>query len=157
GIVNPVDDMHEDNAPSHPKLLQELADQFTAHQFDVQYLVRAICNSQTYQRTSKPHGNNEEAEEALFSHMAIKTMPREPLFDSLAQVVGGPENRRGAAAKKPQQQNKKRGPVGARGQFLAFFRTDEGADPTEYQAGIPQALRLMNSPQFSNGAALLSQ
>src|SRR5207247_2655948 len=48
-------------------------------------------------------------------------------------------------------------PRGPRAQFVAFFQTDDGADPTEYGAGIPQALRLMNSPQLSNGGALLNQ
>src|SRR5439155_9311300 len=38
---------------------------------------------------------------------------------------------------------------GPREQFAGFFRVDEGADPTEYQAGIPQVLRLMNSPQLT--------
>ena len=33
---------------------------------------------------------------------------------------------------------------------------EDGADPTEYQAGIPQALRLMNSPQFNRPAGLLA-
>ena len=33
--------------------------------------------------------------------------------------------------------------------FVSFFRVDEGAEPTEYQAGIPQVLRLMNSPQLT--------
>src|SRR5207247_2547693 len=51
------------------------------------------------------------------------------------------------------------GPSGGQGNgraaFVAFFQGDEGADPTEYQAGIPQALRLMNSPQF-NGTARLN-
>src|SRR5262249_4748692 len=52
GIVNPVDDMHDGNEPSHPALLQELAGQFAFNQFDVKYLIRAVCNSQTYQRSS---------------------------------------------------------------------------------------------------------
>jgi hypothetical protein len=35
-------------------------------------------------------------------------------------------------------------PGGPREQFLNFFRVDD-VDPQDYQAGIPQALRLMNS------------
>jgi hypothetical protein len=36
--------------------------------------------------------------------------------------------------------------------FVAFFGNEEGNDdPTEYQAGIPQVLRLMNGP-FTSGA-----
>src|SRR5262249_46047263 len=48
GIVNPVDDMHENNLPSHPELLSALTEQFKTHDFDVKYLVRAICNSDAY-------------------------------------------------------------------------------------------------------------
>ena len=31
--------------------------------------------------------------------------------------------------------------------FVEFFRPGDGADPTDYSTGIPQVLRLMNSPQ----------
>jgi hypothetical protein len=47
------------------------------------------------------------------------------------------------------------GPVGARAQFVNFFLA--GADstsPVDYEAGIPQALRLMNSPIANNPAAV---
>ena len=71
GVVDPVDDMHEGNPPSHPELLQELAGQFAANQFDVKYLIRAICNSQTYQRSSKP-SDKDDSGANLFAHMAVK-------------------------------------------------------------------------------------
>src|SRR5205807_1293218 len=48
----------------------------------------------------------------------------------------------------------KKGPVGPRDQFVAFFHVDE-ADPLEYQAGIPQALRLMNSAMMNNTSAVV--
>jgi hypothetical protein len=35
--------------------------------------------------------------------------------------------------------------AGERGRFVAFFRGEDDPDPTEFQAGIPQALYLMNS------------
>ena len=42
------------------------------------------------------------------------------------------------------------GPVTQRDVFVAFFSAEDNEpNPTEYQAGIPQALRLMNSPQFN--------
>jgi hypothetical protein len=48
-------------------------------------------------------------------------------------------------------------PVGSpRQQFVTFFLGDENAEVTEYQHGIPQALRLMNSPQLNRDAALLN-
>jgi hypothetical protein len=148
GFINPVDDMHEERPVSHPELLQALAGQFAANGFDVKYLIRAICHSQAYQRTSKPFGGNED--DVLFSHMAIKPLTPEQLYDSLEQVLGRQARPRGA----PRGQ---RGGGDPRAAFVAFFQSDEGAEPTEYQAGIPQALRLMNSPQLNNTAALLNR
>jgi hypothetical protein len=150
GIVNPIDDMHEGNAPSHPELLADLSKQLAANDFDLKYLYRAICNSATYQRTSKPAGNNGEAPPELFARMPVKVLSPEQQFDSLTQVMGvgrgpGPGRAFGGPARF--------GPVTPRQVFINFFAVEEGADPTEYQAGIPQVLRLMNAPQFNNGGA----
>lgn len=149
GFVNPIDDMHQDNPASHPELLQELSQQFIATGFDVKQLMRTICNSETYQRTSKPTGANAEDQE-LYSHMAVKVMTPGVLYDSLETVIG----------REKQQQARGKGqrvPTTPRQQFIAFFQAEEGADPTEYQAGIPQALRLMNSRQLNGNSALLQQ
>jgi hypothetical protein len=151
GFVNPVDDMHKENRASHPALLSELSEQFVASGFDVKHMIRAICNSQAYQRTSKPNAENEE-DATLFSHMAVKVLAPEQLFDSLEAVIGktpapGGLGRPGAGRQ-----------VGTpRQQFVTFFSGDENADPTEYQHGIPQALRLMNSPQVNRDAHLLNE
>lgn len=151
GFVQPVDDMHEANEVSHPELLKELSAQFAAGGFDLKHLVRAICNSNAYQRTSKPIGDNEE-DDKLFSHMAVKTMSPEQLFDSLAEVLGNPD-RAQAQRRKAQQQQQQAGRPGSnpRAAFVAFFQGDDDASPTEYQSGVPQALRLMNSPQLRGG------
>jgi hypothetical protein len=39
-----------------------------------------------------------------------------------------------------------------RNQFVTFFKVED-ADATEYQAGIPQALRMMNAPQLNTAMA----
>jgi len=53
GIVHPLDLHHSANPPSHPELLDLLAKEFIAHQFDIRYLLREIALSRTYQRSSK--------------------------------------------------------------------------------------------------------
>jgi hypothetical protein len=142
GIVNPVDDMHEDNAPSHPELLAALTEQFKANQFDLKYLIRAICNSEAYQRTSRPVDANKDDRE-FFSHRAVRVLSPEQLYDSIVTVLGQTQAKGDRAAQK-----QKGVPGGPREQFLSFFRVDE-VDPQDYQAGIPQALRLMNSAQLN--------
>src|SRR5262249_43669134 len=53
GIVNPIDDMRADSPNTHPALLDALAAEFTASGFDIKHLIRCICNSNAYQRTSR--------------------------------------------------------------------------------------------------------
>src|SRR5262249_31533348 len=48
GLVEPVDDLRDENPPSHPELLAELARQFAAHRFDLKFLIRGIAASRAY-------------------------------------------------------------------------------------------------------------
>ena len=48
GFVNPVDDFNDQNKPSNPELLDELAVRFTNYKFDQKELIRWICNSEAY-------------------------------------------------------------------------------------------------------------
>jgi hypothetical protein len=150
GFVNPVDDMHDGNAASHPELLMDLAGQFTNSGFDVKHLIRAICTSETYQRTSKPTGNNGGAPTEMFARMAVKVMTPEQLYDSLNRVLDLSTRGGGAAGRRPAAGGFQRGPGTPREAFVAFYNLDDGYDPTEFQAGIPQVLRLMNAPQFNS-------
>jgi len=48
GIVSPVDEMNARNTPSHPELLDWLAEDFTANRYDIRRLIRGIVLSQVY-------------------------------------------------------------------------------------------------------------
>jgi hypothetical protein len=52
GLVDAKDDMRVTNLPTNPELLDALAEDFIAHEFDLKQMVRTICNSHTYQRSS---------------------------------------------------------------------------------------------------------
>lgn len=151
GLVDPVDDMHDGNPATHPELLDTLATQFSASNYDLKFLIRSICNSETYQRTSKPNASNKETDIALLARMPIKNMTPEQLFDSLATILG-------AAGKADQKLDKvkaaKNLPKGARAQFVAFFQPEEGTSALSYETGIPQILRLMNSPQMNSAVII---
>ena len=50
GLIDPVDEMVGADYPaSHPELLDELARDFAAHDFDLKYLILAITSSKAYQ------------------------------------------------------------------------------------------------------------
>jgi hypothetical protein len=148
GFVNPVDDMMPENEASHPELLEALAYHEGVIGFDLKYLIKAICLSDTYQRTSKPTADN-KADTKLFSHMTVKVMSPEQLFDSLGQVTGNIREREAGRGLKGGM--KAGPPASARAQFVNFFLAGaETASPIDYDVGIPQALRLMNSPLANN-------
>jgi hypothetical protein len=156
GFVHPVDDMCDENPPSHPELLDELAREFVASGFDLKNLYRAVCNTRAYQRTSKPAPGG-DSPAALFARMAVKVMTPEQLFDSLAQVTGaagGPAGRpgNGPLAKGLLAKGPRGGPAGRDGFVQFFLAGADAANTTEYEAGIPQALRLMNSRVTGNPA-----
>ncbi|WP_395740807.1 DUF1549 domain-containing protein [Prosthecobacter sp.] len=56
GIVEPLDLHHTDNPPANPELLDFLAKELTAHQYDLRWLIREIARTQAYQRSSTDNG-----------------------------------------------------------------------------------------------------
>ena len=135
GLVDPVDDMGNHNAVSHPELMDELADYFVRSGYDLRGLVRVLANTEAYQRTSaSPDGTEVPAD--LFVRMAIKSLTAEQLYDCLEVATC----RRESAV--TQQYSGQRFDV-SRQAFLTKF-SDPAAGPTDYHAGIPQALTLMN-------------
>lgn len=147
GIVQPVDDMHAANPPSHPELLDLLSQRFVESGFDLKFLCRAIVLSRAYQRTSRP-GNAAEKQAALFGRMSDKVLSAGQLYDSLVTMFGPPARAPGVDVR-----------TDARSEFTQFFAEENDLDPTSYQRGIPHLLRLMNSRQFAgrNIAALVSR
>jgi len=159
GIVNPVDDMHADNAPTHPDLLNALADDFKTSGFDLKHFVRCVCNSAAYQRTSRPVKGNEDDREG-FSRMAVKVMGPEVLYDSLTRALGVKELNvtTGRIATTGKGGVAKTGAGNNRDRFVKFFKTqDADSLPTDFTHGIPQVLNLMNDPQFNKGGPVVER
>ncbi len=145
GLVHPIEEMRDENKPSHPVVLQMLSDGLVKNGYDLKFVLRAICNSNAYQRTSKPLPENATAEEKLFAHMPVKVIGAHELLASLVTVTGFREaDPRGRRPQRPMNDNPKRpqGPV----PLTRFFDTREyDDDPTEFPFGVPQMLKLMNT------------
>jgi hypothetical protein len=136
GLVVPVDDMHDDNPPSHPEVLDELSRQFAASGHDLHYLIRCITLSRAYGRTSRPTADNRTDSE-LYSHQILKQMTPEMLYDSIALVTDGRTIPADVLASV-------RNP--GRDHWINVFGSlDIGEDQTRYTHGVPQALRMLNS------------
>ena len=96
GLVEPVDDFRETNPPSNPALLDALAGELVARQFDLRGLLRTICASRVYQHSAKPNPTNLR-DEQNYSRAALKRLDAEVLLDALCQATGVPESFDGAA------------------------------------------------------------
>jgi Protein of unknown function (DUF1553)/Protein of unknown function (DUF1549) len=88
GLVNPLDQDHTGNRPSHPELLDLLADELAAHKFDVKWLLREIALSQTYQRSSAGSPEAAELGPARFAIAPLKPLAPEQLAGALLQATG---------------------------------------------------------------------
>ena len=159
GIVNPVDDFRVLNPPSHPGLMKLLAGEFAASGYDIKHLVRCICHSQAYQRTSwVDPGTDDFVRDALttaFGRMPMRVMTADMLYDSLKLAYGeseldlrsgGKVNTTGMAAT-----------VGdAYLEFQRRFGTNE-EDSTDFTHGIAQMLTMINHPRLRAGSKALDK
>jgi hypothetical protein len=128
GLVDPVDDFRDDNPPSDAALLDDLARAFVDSGFDLCHVVRGICLSRAYQRTSaRTHPSQDETRPV--ARMTVKAMTGEQFFDSLAVVTGYRDSQdRGLA----------------RRQFLTRFAL--AGSPAEPETSVQQALTMLNGP-----------
>jgi hypothetical protein len=79
---------------------------------------------------------NNEKDETLFSHMALKPMTPEQLFDSLLTATAAHKAGGGGGAERRRDQWLR--------QFVFTFANDEEGEGTSFQGTIPQALMMMN-------------
>lgn len=89
GLVEQVDDMRDSNPASNEALLQAAAGFLVEHHFDLKALMRAILQSATYQRGSKPLPGNQE-EQRFYSRYYPRRLMAEVLLDAISQVTDVP-------------------------------------------------------------------
>ena len=154
GIVDPVDDMGGHNEAVSPQLLNQLGRYFVQSDFDVRSLMRVILNSRAYQLSSENHAEGSLKQVNLFARMSLKPLTAEQLYDCLATATGRTDL--GTQVRSPMRlnfaANVDRFSDPGRTAFLAQFRTSVD-QRTDYQAGIPQALTLMNGPMIASATA----
>lgn len=86
GIVEPVDDFRVSNPASNPELLDVLGKKLIEYKYDFKQLVRDICNSNAYQRSTLPNDTNKQ-DERNFSHALARRIPAEQVLDCISQVT----------------------------------------------------------------------
>jgi hypothetical protein len=136
GLVNPLDQMHSENAPSHPEILENLAQDVIASGYDLKRLARGIVMTQAYSRSSKYESNPPDGN--LFAVARLKPMTPMQLATSLKIASTDPATLEG----KPDEVEKKLEQLESSARGLAASL----AQPTDnFQIGVGEALL------FSNG------
>lgn len=90
GLVDPLDLHHPANPPSHPELLDALANALVEHEFDMRWVLREIVLSDAYQRASTT-ANGGSLSSPLHDYCVAleKPLSSEQMLASLRQALGG--------------------------------------------------------------------
>nr|WP_233903551.1 DUF1549 domain-containing protein [Stieleria maiorica] len=153
GLVDEVDDIRVSNPPSNPELFDLLGEKLVEYNFDFRRLVRDICNSQAYQRSSDTNETNAH-DNRNYAHAIIRRVPAESLLDCICQVTEAPDKFTGL-------------PLGARAVQIAdgktsnYFLTTFGRAPratvcdceASTDPSLSQALHLLNGSSVSSKVA----
>jgi hypothetical protein len=153
GFTKPVDDMGPHNPASHPELLEKLSLEFVKAKYDQKQLIRWICNSEAYNLTSKATPKNEidnpaNGERPKFTHMYVKSLSAEQLYDSL--IIATNAHKSGRANWEEAERQRRMWMQ----QFVLAFGTDENDESTTFNGTIPQALMMMNGELVQNAINL---
>ena len=144
GLVNPLDQMHLENPPSHPELLAWLARDTADHGYDLKRLIRGLVMSKAYSRSSR-YDTASPPDAKLFAVARLKPLTPLQLATSLKIAAADPATFDG---KKPEEFEKlmEQYESSARG-FAALI-----AQPTDnFQIGVGEALL------FSNGDRIMKE
>ncbi len=87
GMVEPVNDW-EGKIASHPELLQWLAGELVANDYDLRHVLQLIMTSETYQRATIGQNRNASAEHRFFSSPDPRRLTAEQVVDSLFAATG---------------------------------------------------------------------
>ncbi|QDU73282.1 hypothetical protein Pan97_02490 [Bremerella volcania] len=94
GIVDPVDDVRVSNPASNPELYTTLGNKLVEYNYDFKKLVRDICASKAYQRTTVPNDSN-KSDTKNFAYAQVRRIPAEQLLDCISQATNHDEKFRG--------------------------------------------------------------
>ena len=160
---NVLPDDSWDVQPSHPELLEWLADKFVENGFNLKWLMAEIVNSDAYQLSSRYDGAWSPTYDRYLARHQVQRLGAEALYDSITIATATPlqfplprQTRTSLgnltfALQLPDVQNM---PANARNnpaggltiQFLdAFFRGDREESPRSSEVSILQALHSMNN------------
>ncbi len=138
GLVMPLDQMHSENPPSHPELLQWLARDLIEHGYDLRRLTRGLVLSHAYARESRAESENPDPR--LFGVAAPRPLTPLQLSLSMSVATASPET----FADPDDQAKVENLANSSRGLASAIARPGE-----DYQIGAAEALFMSNGTKLN--------
>ena len=145
GLVHPLDQMHPENRPSHPELLDALASDFAEHGKDLRRLIRGIVLSDAYQRSSQWAGGQALPEPALYAVAVPRPLSPWQLSLSLIVASRNPELMPGLGKPDDWERQRQQFESHANGMARRLEIPDDG-----FQVSAEEALYFSNSPQVES-------
>ncbi len=142
GLVHPLDQMHSENEPSHPELLQLIASDLRAHGFDLRRLRQAIAMSDAYARQSRLLDDIDPPSEHLFAHAVPRPLTPHQLSLSFRIATSNPKELTGLASQNDWEKQRQELERQSEGVARQIEIPDDG-----FQVPISEALWLSNNPQ----------
>ncbi len=139
GLVMPLDQMHGQNPPSHPELLQWLARDLAKHDYDLRRIIRGLVLSDAYARTSRWE-NSARPDPALFAAAIPRALTPAQFGASLQFAAAEPDVFKPGLTAEEKQKVIERLEKTGQGMANLFERPAD-----DFQVGVDEALL------FSNG------
>lgn len=73
--------------PTHPELIEAMADEFVANNYSIKHMIRLMANSQAYQLSSRYSGDWQPAYDQYFARHIARRLGAEEIFDAVAQAT----------------------------------------------------------------------
>ncbi|HEY8078469.1 MAG TPA: DUF1553 domain-containing protein, partial [Labilithrix sp.] len=146
GFSNPVDDMRATNPETMPQLLDLLAQDFVANDYDLKHLIRVITQTEVYNLSSSATAKPDE-ENKLWARFHLVPLGPEELMNSLLRATNV-EN----AAEKAGIKNLDQLRVQLVRQYGFLFDVDEEMDVPDFSGTVTQALALLNGQLTGQGS-----
>jgi hypothetical protein len=143
GLVTPVDQMHSENPPSHPELLEWLARDTVGHGYDLRRLIRGLVLSRAYSRSSRWEGPGPAPKPQRFAVARVRPLTPMQLAASLRLATTDPATL--PAGMKPEEFEKRVEGLesSARG-FAALLEQPR----EDFQVSVTEALLFSNSDRI---------
>jgi hypothetical protein len=144
GLVMPVDQLHSENAGSHPDLLAWLARDIQSHGYDLKRLIRGIVLSQAYARSSRWESAEARPADELFAVAIVRPLSPAQYGAALRLATMNPDEL--PLTLSPDDLDRRMQQIEGAGRGLTEKLELPGA---EFQVSVDEALHFSNSDRVA--------